>query len=59
MNKAILSIKLMLLGGVLFLFGCIFIEWNSAIPLLTIFAGLPLLLAGLLMGNKTRKEDEP
>ena len=61
MDKGILSLKIMLLGAVVFLVGCMFIDRNSALPLLSILVGPVIMLAGLLMGtrNKTRKDETP
>ena len=43
-----------ILGVGLFLYGCKFRDWNSVVPLLAIFAGLAVMLAGLLMGNRNK-----
>ena len=61
MDKGILSLKIMILGAVVFLAGCMFIDRNSALPLLSILVGPVIMLAGLLMGNrnKTRKDETP
>jgi len=55
MDKGILSIKIMILGAVIFLFGCEFSDWNSAIPVLALLGGIIVMLAGLLMGNRNGK----
>ena len=59
MEKGILSVKIMIVGAVLFLYGCEVREWDSAVPLLTIAAGLVLLLAGLVMGGRDKKGARP
>ncbi len=55
MDKGILSIKIMILGAVVFLFGCEFSDWNSAAPVFAILGGVAVMLAGLLMGNRNGK----
>jgi len=55
MDKDILSVKIMILGAVVFLFGCEFSDWNSAVPVFALIGGVILMLAGLLMGNRSRK----
>jgi len=58
MDKGILSIKIMILGAVVFLCGCEFSDWNSAIPVLALLGGIIMMLAGLLMGNRNGKRGE-
>ncbi len=58
MDKGILSVKIMILGAVIFLFGCEFSDWNSAIPVFALIGGIIVMLAGLLMGNRNRKGAE-
>jgi len=58
MDKGILSIKIMILGAVIFLCGCEFSDWNSAAPVFAILGGMIVMLAGLLMGNRNRKRGE-
>jgi len=55
MDKGILSIKIMILGAVVFLYGCEFSDWNSAVPVFALTGGIIVMLAGLLMGNRNRK----
>ena len=52
MDKGILSIKIMILGAVLFLCGCEFAFANSLPAVLAFMAGPVLMLIGLLAGNR-------
>ncbi|MCI8910171.1 MAG: hypothetical protein HFG09_05780 [Oscillibacter sp.] len=52
MDKGILSIKIMILGAVLFLCGCEFAFANSLPAVLAFMAGPVLMLIGLLVGNR-------
>ena len=60
MDKGVLSIKIMLLGAVMFLAGCIFAYANSLLAVLAFITGPVVMLTGLLMGNrkKEKRDDE-
>ena len=60
MDKGILSIKIMILGAVVFLAGWKFAFDGSTAATLALITGPVIMLAGLLMGNrkKEKKDDE-
>lgn len=59
MDKGILSIKIMILGAVIFLAGWEF-AFDGSLPATIAFmiAGPVVMLIGLLMGNRKKKDDE-
>ena len=58
MDMGILSIKLMILGGVLFLAGWQFALDGSLAATLAFLAGPVVVLIGLLMGNRRKAREE-
>lgn len=60
MDKGILSIKIMILGAVLFLAGWQFALDGSTAATIAFMTGPVVMLIGLLMGNrkKEKKDDE-
>lgn len=60
MDKGILSIKIMILGAVLFLAGWQFAFDNSMAATIAFMTGPVVMLVGLLTGNRKRekKDDE-
>ena len=59
MDKGILSVKIMILGAVIFLAGWE-LAFDGSLPATIAFmiAGPAVMLIGLLMGNRKKREDE-
>lgn len=58
MDKGILSVKIMILGAVMFLAGNEFIYDGNLIATLAWMAGPVIMLVGLLLGNRKKRDAE-